>query len=215
MPRRRVLNKVAVKELFLEEQDLAIAEMYLVKGMKQVEIGRELGLSQSDVSTTIARIKKEYSTKRLNKYQTYVNHELLKLDTVEREAWAAWERSIGRSKKVVTRKDGQGNVIDKTITTDDLPGDPRYLTAINATVDRRIRLLGLDQPQEIIVNTLEGKLSRLIIEGKVTFDMLVKEVGREQATRYFNLAGVDIPDIIEGQYNEAEQNYDYTLIEGG
>jgi len=215
MPRRRVLNKVAVRELFLEEQDLAIAEMYLVKGMKQVEIGRELGLSQSDVSTTIARIKKEYSTKRLNKYQTYVNHELLKLDTVEREAWAAWERSIGRSKKVVTRKDGQGNIIDKTITTDDLPGDPRYLTAINATVDRRIRLLGLDQPQEIIVNTLEGKLSRLIIEGKVTFDMLVKEVGREQATRYFNLAGVDIPDIIEGQYNETEQNYDYTLIEGG
>lgn len=216
MAKNRHLSKTVQDELFLEEMSLMIAELYLVKRLTQSQIAAELGVSQATVSNHIKKIRYEYGMKRLNKYQVYLNEELFKLETVEKEAWAAWERSVGRSKKVVTRKDGSGNVIDKTITVDELPGDPRYLTAINATVDRRIRLLGLDQPQEIVVNTLEGKLSRLIIEGKVTFDTLTKEVGRDQATRYFNLAGVDIPDIIEGQYQDNEDdNFDYTnLIEG-
>jgi hypothetical protein len=79
------------------------------------------------------------------------------------------------------------------------------MTQVQAAIDRRIRLLGLDQPQELIINTMEGRLMGLIREGKVTFDMLASDVGPEVARRYFNMAGEDVPNIVEGTVIEPEQ----------
>ncbi len=190
--------------LFLSERRMIVAELYLVKGMTQQKIAAQLGVSQVTISNDVRSIKEEYSMKRLNKYQSYLNIELAKLDAVERESWAAWERSIGRSERVVTKTDAAGDV-EETVTVDELVGDPRFLTQVQAAIDRRIRLLGLDAPQEVILNTMEARLSNLIKEGKVTFDMLIDEVGLEQARRYFNLAGAQVPDIVEGDIIEIEQ----------
>jgi len=198
--RQRSLSTELRDDLFIEERQLRVADMYLVKQMTQIEIAKALGISQATVSNDIQKIRAEYSMKRLNKLQMYLNTELLKLDAVEKEAWRAWERSIGQSKRVVKRTDPDGNIIETVETEDTLVGDPRFLTQVQTAIDRRIKLLGLDAPQEILLNTMEGKLSRLIHEGKVTFDMLANDIGIEQAVRYFNMAGVEVPDIIEGDY---------------
>lgn len=183
--------------LFLEERDMIIADLYFTKHRTQQQIAEELVIAQATVSNAIKRIRHEYSMKRMNKLQSYLNVELAKLDAVEREAWQAWEKSIGVTTKKVKKKtsDGYSEDIEQTETT---PGDPRFLTQVQAAIDRRIRLLGLDAPQEVILNTMEGRLTKLIKEGMVTFDVLVQEIGLEQARRYFNLADVDVPEIIEG-----------------
>lgn len=206
--REKTGSKIVQNELFVAEMSLAIAEMYLVKKMTQKDIAAELGISQATVSIQIRKLKEEFKMKGMLRYRQYLNEEMFKLDTIEKEAWMAWERSIGRSRKTVKRKDAGGNVIEETETEDTLVGDPRYLTLVHSSIDKRIRLLGLDQPQEVTQSSIEGKLGKLILEGKVTFDMLVSEVGREQAVRYFNLAGVDVPDIITGSSTQIEDDED-------
>ena len=200
----RKLSRDLKQTLFLEQRQLEIADLYLVKGKTQLEIAEELGISESTVRLDIKKIRKEYAMKRMEKVEYQRRIENLKLDAIEKEAWGGWQRSIGKSKRVVTRKGNDGNIIDETTTEDELVGDPRFLTTIQSCMDRRIRLNGLDKPQELIISTMEQKLKAGIIEGRITFDMLVSEVGRDGARRYFNMAGVDVPDIVDGDYVDDE-----------
>lgn len=186
--------------LFLEQRQLQVADMYMVKGKTQLEIAEELGVSVGTIAKDIKKIRYEYSMKRMEKVEMQRKIENLKLDAIEKEAWGAWQRSIGKSRRTVTRKNNEGNIIDETITEDELVGDPRFLTTIQSCMDRRMRLNGLDQPQELIISTMEQKLKAGIIEGRITFDMLINEVGKDAARRYFNMAGVEVPDIIDGDY---------------
>lgn len=200
----RKMGRELKQSLFLEERQLVVADLYMVKGKTQLEVAEELGVSVATVRNDIKKIRYEYSMKRMEKLDMQRKIENLKLDAIEKEAWAAWQRSIGKSRRTVTRKDGGGDVIDETITEDELVGDPRFLTTIQSCMDRRIRLNGLDQPQELIISTMEQKLKAGIIEGRITFDMLINEVGKDAARRYFNMAGVEVPDIIDGDYVEDE-----------
>lgn len=186
------------QSLFLEERQLIVADLYYRKKLTQKTIAGDLGVSEATIGNDIKKIRKEYHMKRMEKIQVYFNIMDQQFNAVEREAWTAWERSIGKTRKKVTKTTGGGDW-EETVTESDLVGDPRFLTVILSTQDRRIRIFGLDQPKEIIINTMEGRLTKLILEGKVTFDMLSNDVGRTQAIRYFNLAGVAVPDIIEGE----------------
>jgi len=206
---RPVLTHELQEHLFISERQMVVAHEYLINHKSQKEIAEQLGVSQSTISTDIRKILEEYSMKRLNKMQLYLNVELAKLDAVEKAAWLAWERSIGKTVKIVTRTNSTG-FTEEVRQEEELVGDPRFLTQVQTAIDRRIKLLGLDAPQEILLNTMEGRLTRLIKEGKVTYDMLVVEVGDAQARRYFNLAGIELPNIVEGQLveiNDLEEIY--------
>ena len=201
----RALSKEVKEQLFLSERRLMVADLYYVKHKTQKDIAIELGVSVSTIEKDIKAIKEEYAMKRTIKVDKHRNLVRAKLDAVEKEAWEAWERSIGKSKRVTKKKDASGAIVEEIIQEDELVGDPRFLTQVQAAIDRRIRLDGLDQPQEILINTMEGKLTKLIQEGKVTFDMLAYDVGNDMARRYFNMAGVEVPDIVDSVVIEPEQ----------
>jgi hypothetical protein len=84
--------------------------------------------------------------------------ELAKLDQLEREAWAAWYRSIGRAQTRTTktgRIDKDGTVIaepEVTLRTEVLVGDPRFMAVILDCQARRAKLLGLDAPAKLHVD---------------------------------------------------------------
>lgn len=200
------------KFIELEERKSLIADLYFVQHKTMQQVAAILGISTDTVSADIRRIKDDLANKRLDRLQGYLHIELAKLDKVEREAWAAWERSIGKSVKKIKKEHSSGDWTEE-IVEETLVGDPRFLNQVQSAIDRRIRLLGLDAPQEILVNTMEGKLTKLIQDGKVTFTMLLNDIGIDQARRYFNLAGVRIPDIVEGEYAEKiDDNYVSTEI---
>lgn len=199
--RRGYAPETALREqVGIEERQAQVAKLYFIEHKDQREVATILGVSQQTISLDIKKIRAEYARKRLDRLQEYLNVELAKLDAVEREAWSAWERSIGKARKIVKKRNSNGDW-EESESEEDLVGDPRFLTQVQAAVDRRIRLLGLDAPQEVMVNSMEGRLTNLIKTGKVTYEMLVREIGVEQARRYFNLAGATIPDIVDGEYD--------------
>jgi hypothetical protein len=186
-------------ELFLSERRLVVTDMYFVKHVTQRQIAEELGVTEQTIRNDIKVILEEYSMKRLNKVDWYTKLELTKLDKMEAEAWEAWGRSIGKSVRLLKKRDGGGVLIEETETQEELLGDPRYLTIVHSCMDKRMRLLGLDKPKEFLIDTVEGRVIRLVRENKIDFDTLASEVGKDEARRYFNLAERDIPDIIEGE----------------
>jgi len=74
--------------------------------------------------------------------------ELAKLDELEREAWAAWRRGIGRKQSRTTKTGGkEGDTV--SVKTEVLNGDPRYLAVIDNCIARRCEILGLKAPTKL------------------------------------------------------------------
>lgn len=69
-----------------------VADSY-IQGRTQAEIARYLGVSQPTVSTDLKAIQKQWRESAIRDFDLLRERELQKLDRVEREAWAAWERS--------------------------------------------------------------------------------------------------------------------------
>ena len=89
--------------------------------------------------------------------------ELAKLDRLEREAWIAWDRSVGKHHTRTTktgRVDRDGIVITEpevTVKADTLDGDPRFMAIILDCQKRRSELMGLNAPQKIAQTTVDGE----------------------------------------------------------
>lgn len=103
---------------------------------------------QSDLEALTAR----WQAEALRDVSKWKAEELAKLDRLESQAWAAWERGIGRKQTRTTktgRVDKEGTVIaepEVSLKTEVLNGDPRYLQVALDCQDRRAKLLGLDAP---------------------------------------------------------------------
>lgn len=160
---------------FERENDLnRITELYL-KQWRQVDIAKEIGVSQQQISWDLKVVQKRWLEAELFNMNEIKTRELDRIDTLEREYWQAWERSKGRrfdhlpSQNPKPQKRRKGNVLDEvaefledggdkasgpekataTVVSVDNPfGDPRYLTGVQWCINRRIILLGLDTPSK-------------------------------------------------------------------
>ena len=74
---------------------------------------------------------------------------------VEREAWAAWQRSQKPAESTKVTQDGSGKVAQKTVQH--TVGDPRYLDQIHKCITARRALLGLDAPTRIAPTSPDGE----------------------------------------------------------
>jgi len=98
-----------------------IAELYS-KGESHREITEALNatrpysLSRPIISGQIKEILEEWNLYRLNERDALVAEELIRLNRIEREAWAAWER---------------------------IKNEPRFLTIVGNCITERCKLLGL------------------------------------------------------------------------
>jgi predicted transcriptional regulator len=128
-----------------------IANLYL-QGWLQADIAEELGISPATVSRDLKALQSEWRKSRLVDIDAAKQRELAKIDRLEREYWVAWERSIGKSLRVTVKGKGtedKATQMEKTTTTDDLNGDPRYLAGIQWCIDRRCKILGIDAPEKM------------------------------------------------------------------
>jgi hypothetical protein len=74
--------------------------------------------------------------------------ELAKIDEIEREARAAWERGIGKKQKTTQEKTTGGKEGESTkasVVTEEWIGDPRFLQVLLDCQARRAKLMGLDE----------------------------------------------------------------------
>ena len=124
---------------------LEIASLY-VRGYTQAEIAQRVGVSQQQVSYDLKVLVEQWRQEATALLDEARARELAKIIQVERECWAAWEASKGEQQ--ITTVAGQTGVGQTHAAIRKQPsyGDPRYLAGIQWAIDRRCKLLGLDQP---------------------------------------------------------------------
>ena len=69
----RQLSRQNKQELFLNERQLEVADRYFRKGETYETIAGDLEVSIATISKDVKAIKKEYSMKRMEKFQVYLN----------------------------------------------------------------------------------------------------------------------------------------------
>lgn len=137
-----------------------VANLYL-RGAWQPEIARLVGVSQSTISRDLAIVRKRWLEDAKADYDAKVAEQLAKIDAVELEAWAEWQKSKGRerTRKAVKKyggKSGRAEKVEETTTVETLLPEARYLEIIHKCIERRCKLLGLDAPERKQITGAEG-----------------------------------------------------------
>jgi hypothetical protein len=138
-------TKRAVQKLAILARRTKVAGLYLQGRRTQAAIAADLGLCPRTVADDLAAIRREWRQAMVAQYEQAAGEELARLDQVEREAWAAWERSqTAREKSKSGRRTKAG--VEETwgeIEREDRPGNPRFLEAIGRCIQTRMKLLGV------------------------------------------------------------------------
>lgn len=124
-----------------------ISDLYL-QGWIQVDIAAEVGASQSTVSNDLKAIQKEWLVSSLHDFDEAKARELARIDRVEREAWAAWERSQLDAETVTEEvaSDSAKKRAKRQTKTEGRDGDSAFLTRVGWCIEQRCKILGLYSP---------------------------------------------------------------------
>jgi hypothetical protein len=170
----------AEREYHLSE----VARLYL-QGKYQSEIALAREVNQSQISRDLEELQQRWRESGLRDISLIINEQLAKIDFLEREASAAWERSkmdkeVSFSEKndtslsVVTDQSSASNkpaqVRTKTyIRREGQTGNPSYFSTLQWCIDQRCKILGLLAPTRSIsldVTNMSDDELRAIAAGK-------------------------------------------------
>lgn len=146
----------------VEQRAAQVAQLYL-QGKTQHEIAQIVGVQQPRVCKDLKLIREEWRAARVADFDEAKDRELARIDHIEREAWAAWGRSVGQRKTTTREMDGSAppgsapSPAKVTVKTEEQPGDPRFLERVQWCVDQRCKVLGLYAPKRIEVGVHEAK----------------------------------------------------------
>jgi hypothetical protein len=159
-----------------------VAEMY-TKGYTLRAIGETIGVSLGQVQYDLGKIREEWKTSAIADYETRVAIELQKLDRLETQAWAGWERSLLDSEETSTtykksrpkvrrgKKSIPGRMqqTEKVAKVKGQAGNPQFLQVVRGCIERRCAILGIDQPKKIAPVKMDedGKWVSITEEEKV------------------------------------------------
>ncbi len=138
------------RSLAIRQRRQRVADLYL-KGLTQVAISAEVGVGQPTVCSDLKRIQAEWRASAIRDFDLAREIEVQKIDRVEREAWAAWERSQKPDQSATTTDDPNNRRTRRHIRNRN--GDPRYLDVVHKCIAARRQLLGLDAPTRMEIDS--------------------------------------------------------------
>lgn len=175
------------------EHDLvAIADLYL-QGKPQEQIAmlinaaRPYDLSQQTISNDIAFIRQRWRESTVIDFNERKQMELARLDALEREYWRAWERSKRDGEKREYIPDSQGQPKQNKLVVEGQTGNPAFLKGIEQCIALRCKLLGLFEPDMLMMGI--G-----IAEDSIHADSLYQTFKRLDAERTGRLVLNHAPD---------------------
>lgn len=127
----------------------------VVQGFKPYEIAGQLQVSTSVVHRHLEMIKQYWRDSALDDAKEYFGRELETILYTRREAIEAWEKSktIKTKNRIRAERSGKGKTgpdpeslmvpVLQEQTTEETPGDPAFLKAIQKTSDQMMDLTGL------------------------------------------------------------------------
>src|SRR5881397_1984743 len=150
-----------------------VADLYC-RGATQSQIAERVSVSQRQVSDDLQKVRAWWLESALRSFDDLKSQELAKLDQIEREAWAAWERSVGTHKieRAEKRSSIQGDTTVASVVKEKQDGDPRFLQIVGNCVAKRCEIMGLVRPvvaHEVKIHAVErlsdADLEKVILEG--------------------------------------------------
>lgn len=121
-----------------------------LRGRTLDQIAAEVGLSTMTVRRELKALVGEWQQNAAEDIAAVKARELRRLDEIETEAWAEWERSKKDwEKRMVEKGGGEGGKDKSKIEKGGQCGDPRYLNVLIGIGERRAKILGMDAPQKI------------------------------------------------------------------
>ena len=125
-----------------------VARLYLQR-QTQAAIGRQLGVSQPQVCYDLNIVRRRWLESSIRNFDEARAQELAKIDRIEAEFWAGWERSQ-RIKQVTSTKckEGMGASTEAGVRKEEHAGDPRFMGGVLKCIFKRCAILGLDAPKK-------------------------------------------------------------------
>jgi transposase len=137
------MGKEQKRRFVAAQRRQTVTELYL-QGWSQTEIATHLDVAQSTISDDVQYVWRQWEQSSLRNFDQLRAREIQKLEYLEREAWAAWERSKKPSQSAVVTDQGTGNGQRTRKSLKHQVGDPRFLDQVNKSISQRRSLLGLD-----------------------------------------------------------------------
>lgn len=125
-----------------------------MRGWTQQAISDQLGVPQTTVSLDLKIVRRQWEKSALDDFNAMRSEELQKVERLEREAWAAWERSQKPAQSAVVDGDAKKGT-RKTIKNQH--GNPRFLQVVLSCIASRRDILGLDAPRKLAPTDVEGR----------------------------------------------------------
>jgi hypothetical protein len=121
-----------------------VAELYL-KGWTQLQIAQHLEIDQSTVSRDLKCLQEQWKASAARDFDTDKAAELERLAMIEKEAWAAWQKSqtakeTSLSEELAVASGGRSRT---SVKIEQKTGEVAYINALVKIVDIRAKLLGL------------------------------------------------------------------------
>lgn len=153
------------REFTREERRRQVGTLYL-QGFFQSEIAQRLGVTQQQISYDLKQLHQRWYHASVEDIAARKALELQKIEVIEREAWAAWERSKKPREVTITEaSEGAHPGRKATMRKEGQAGDPRFLAEIGRCVDRRVALLGIGAREEALKQVGQG-LAALLDEAR-------------------------------------------------
>lgn len=118
------------------------ASLYLQRWTQQ-QIANHLGLSRQQITYDLKVIQDRWKHDTAMDLDALKIEQLAKIDEVERQHWLSWEKSCQDKEVTYTERDATGQT-RASVRREKQAGDPRFLDGILKCIERRCRLLGLD-----------------------------------------------------------------------
>lgn len=128
-----------------EAQLAAIAAGYL-RGVALASMAEQLACSRQQIVYDLAILRKRWRLQAQGDFNQKLALELARIDQVEQEYWAAWERSKQpRERTLSEQRQGQTATTRAQVQRQQRDGSAFFLEGVERCIDRRIRLFGLDR----------------------------------------------------------------------
>jgi predicted transcriptional regulator len=157
------------------QQQIATVESLYLSGHSQVDIGRQIGVSQQQVSKYLRKLQAAWLARRGENLESVKGRELARLDRLEREYWQAWERSQQDAEIVKQKVNGKGDgaKVQAEKTSKGQAGDPRFLQGIMACIETRLKIVGGFAPTKVDLTWKEA-LEQHGLDAGSAFEQLVQ-----------------------------------------
>src|SRR5437868_7840262 len=116
-----------------------------LKGWTQAAIAQKLQVPQGTVSRDLAAMREIWREFPVYDFDRVRFEQLQRIDLVEAEAWAAWQRSQEQKRSAAITRGKAGE--QSRTSLQDQHGDPRYLREIARCVAQRYEMIGVQPPE--------------------------------------------------------------------